>query len=56
MDLMAEDPERQRRRQYLLKEKGKVSTAQQWLSTAKGPDASASEDHPMPSIEEEQFD
>jgi hypothetical protein len=30
---MAQDPERQRRRQYLLKEKEKVTKAQQWLST-----------------------
>jgi len=35
MELMAEDPERQRRRQYLLREKEKISKAQGWLSTAK---------------------
>jgi len=35
MELMTEDPERQRRRQYLLREKEKISKAQGWLSTAK---------------------
>lgn len=35
MELMAEDPERQRRRQYLLKEKDKISKAQEWLATAR---------------------
>ncbi|KKK15836.1 hypothetical protein ARAM_004549 [Aspergillus rambellii] len=34
-ELMAEDPERQRRRQYLLKEKEKINKAQAWLETAK---------------------
>jgi hypothetical protein len=38
MELMAEDPERQRRRQYLLKEKEKVLKAQEWLATAKKED------------------
>ena len=32
---MAEDPERQHRRQYLLREKAKVDQAQHWLSTVK---------------------
>ncbi|KAF7586427.1 hypothetical protein BBP40_008916 [Aspergillus hancockii] len=31
-ELMAQDPERQRRRQYLIKEKEKVTKAQRWLS------------------------
>lgn len=35
MELMAEDPELQRRRQYLLREKEKISKAQEWLSTAR---------------------
>lgn len=35
MELMAEDPERQRRRQYVLKEKEKTSKAQVWLATAR---------------------
>lgn len=35
LELMAEDPERQRRRQYLLKEKEKISKAQEWLATAR---------------------
>lgn len=35
VELMAEDPERQRRRQYLLKEQKKISMAQEWLATAK---------------------
>lgn len=35
MELMAEDPERQRRRQYVLKEKEKISKAQEWLATAR---------------------
>ncbi|KAE8151217.1 P-loop containing nucleoside triphosphate hydrolase protein [Aspergillus avenaceus] len=34
-ELMAPDSERQRRRTYLLKEKEKVSKAQEWLSTVK---------------------
>ncbi|KAG2417455.1 hypothetical protein HFD88_008674 [Aspergillus terreus] len=34
-ELMAEDPERQHRRQYLLREKAKVDQAQHWLSTVK---------------------
>ncbi|EAW06489.1 putative dynamin GTPase [Aspergillus clavatus NRRL 1] len=38
MELMAEDPERQRRRQYLLKEKEKITKAQDWLVTAKKED------------------
>ncbi|KAB8234882.1 putative dynamin GTPase [Aspergillus alliaceus] len=37
-ELMAPDPERQRRRQYLLKEHKKVTQAQQWLSTVKKED------------------
>ena len=35
---MAEDPERQRRRQYLLREREKLSKAQEWLSSAKKED------------------
>lgn len=35
MELMAEDPERQRRRQYLQREKEKITKAQEWLATAK---------------------
>ncbi|OJJ45477.1 hypothetical protein ASPZODRAFT_99591 [Penicilliopsis zonata CBS 506.65] len=35
LELMAEDPERQRRRQNLLKEKEKITKAQEWLATAK---------------------
>ncbi|RMJ22113.1 Dynamin family [Aspergillus sp. HF37] len=35
LELMAEDPERQRRRQHLMKEKQKVTKAQEWLSSAK---------------------
>lgn len=35
LELMAEDPERQRRRQHLMKEKQKVIKAQEWLSSAK---------------------
>ncbi|KAL4970876.1 putative dynamin GTPase [Aspergillus stella-maris] len=31
-ELMAEDPERQRRRQYLVREKEKITRAQQWLN------------------------
>ncbi|KAL4943649.1 hypothetical protein BDV06DRAFT_221004 [Aspergillus oleicola] len=31
-ELMAEDPERQRRRQYLVREKEKIMRAQQWLN------------------------
>lgn len=38
MELMAEDPERQRRRQYLLREQKKISMAQEWLATAKKPE------------------
>ncbi|KAE8351641.1 P-loop containing nucleoside triphosphate hydrolase protein [Aspergillus coremiiformis] len=34
-ELMAPDLERQRRRKYLIKEKGKVTKAQRWLSTVK---------------------
>lgn len=45
MELMAEDPERQRRRQYLLREKEKTSKAQGWLSTAKN------EEEPMQETE-----
>lgn len=35
---MAEDPERQRRRQDLIREREKLSKAQEWLSTAKKDD------------------
>ncbi|KAL4895219.1 P-loop containing nucleoside triphosphate hydrolase protein [Aspergillus ambiguus] len=37
-ELMAEDVERQRRRQYLLREKEKVNQAQRWLSAVKEDD------------------
>ncbi|KAF9888697.1 hypothetical protein FE257_008455 [Aspergillus nanangensis] len=40
-ELMAEDSERQNRRQYLLREKDKVNRAQQWLSTIKKEDDNA---------------
>ncbi|KAL2002809.1 hypothetical protein VTN02DRAFT_5852 [Thermoascus thermophilus] len=40
MELMAEDPERQRRRQYLVKERQKLTKAQEWLqSSAKKEDS-----------------
>lgn len=35
LELMAEDPERQRRRQYLVKEKAKLTKAQEWLAAEK---------------------
>lgn len=35
---MAEDPERLRRRRILLKEKEKITKAQQWLATARKED------------------
>lgn len=35
LELMTEDPERQRRRMFLVKEKEKVSKAQEWLVSAK---------------------
>lgn len=35
---MAEDPERQRRRQYLVKEKAKLTKAQEWLAAEKKED------------------
>lgn len=38
MELMAEHPDRQRRRQYLLREKEKASKAQEWLATARKDD------------------
>jgi len=39
MELVAEDPERQRRRQYLVKERQKLTKAQEWLrSSAKKED------------------
>ncbi|KAF7117917.1 hypothetical protein CNMCM5793_007248 [Aspergillus hiratsukae] len=50
MELMAEDPERQRRRQYLLKEKEKVLKAQEWLSTAKKEDDAAEFAESKPAI------
>ena len=34
-ELMAPDLERQRRRQYLIKEKKKITQAQEWLSAIK---------------------
>lgn len=34
MELMAEDPERQRRRQYLVKERRKLTKAQEWLQSS----------------------
>ncbi|KAI9926844.1 hypothetical protein AWENTII_011479 [Aspergillus wentii] len=40
LELMAEDPERQKRRQFLLREKEKISKAQQWLATVKKEDDS----------------
>lgn len=38
LELMAEDPERQRRRRFLVKEKEKVSKAQEWLASARKDD------------------
>lgn len=38
IELMAEDPERQRRRQYLVKEKQKITKAQEWLASARKDD------------------
>ncbi|PWY91926.1 dynamin family protein [Aspergillus sclerotioniger CBS 115572] len=38
LELMEEDPERQRRRLYFLKEKEKISKAQEWLNLAKKED------------------
>lgn len=38
LELMTEDPERQRRRMFLVKEKEKVSKAQEWLASAKKDD------------------
>lgn len=38
MELMAEHPDRQRRRQYLVREKEKVGKAQEWLATARKDD------------------
>ncbi|TQB74446.1 hypothetical protein MPDQ_004747 [Monascus purpureus] len=38
LELMAEDPERQHRRQDLIREREKLSKAQEWLSTAKKDD------------------
>ncbi|KAL1882505.1 hypothetical protein Plec18167_002921 [Paecilomyces lecythidis] len=35
MELMAEDPAQQRRRQYLLKEREKLTQAQEWLASVK---------------------
>lgn len=35
---MAEDPERQRRRTYLVREKNKITKAQQWLATVRKED------------------
>ncbi|KAA8644324.1 hypothetical protein EYZ11_001637 [Aspergillus tanneri] len=37
-ELMAEDPERQHRRQYLLREKEKITKAQEWLDSVKRED------------------
>lgn len=38
LELMAEDPERQRRRTYLVREKNKITKAQQWLATVRKED------------------
>ncbi|PYH92699.1 hypothetical protein BO71DRAFT_431664 [Aspergillus ellipticus CBS 707.79] len=38
LELMAEDPERQRRRLHLLREKEKITKAQEWLNLAKKED------------------
>ncbi|RAK97752.1 putative dynamin GTPase [Aspergillus ibericus CBS 121593] len=38
LELMEEDPERQRRRLYFLKEKEKINKAQEWLNLAKKED------------------
>lgn len=46
-DLMAEDPERQRRREYLIREKKKVNQAQEWLSTVKKEDDGISDEQSM---------
>lgn len=35
LELMAEDPERQQRRAYLLKEREKFSKAQEWLTSVR---------------------
>lgn len=47
MELMAEDPERQRRRQYLLREKEKIDKAQGWLATAKKDDDAMENTEPL---------
>ena len=47
MELMAEDPERQRRRQYLLREKEKIDKAQEWLATAKKDDDAMENSEPL---------
>jgi hypothetical protein len=41
MELMAEDPERQHRRQFLVREREKLTKAQEWLASAKREDGDA---------------
>ncbi|KAL1966975.1 hypothetical protein VTN77DRAFT_3719 [Rasamsonia byssochlamydoides] len=49
MILMAEDPERQKRRQYLVKERAKLTKAQEWLAaeTKEEDDVKTEGDYPM---------
>ena len=58
MELMAEDPERQRRRQYLLREKEKIDKAQGWLATAKKDDNAMENTEPLfvPSVKTQSRD
>lgn len=38
LELMEEDPDRQRRRQFLLREKERIDKAQEWLKLARKED------------------
>lgn len=44
LDLMTEDPERQHRRAYLLKEREKFSKAQEWLDSVRDADVEMEEE------------
>lgn len=44
VELMTEDPERETRRRFLMKEKAKATKAQEWLASAKKDDVGDPDD------------